>query len=205
MGPLPISKPRDDHDGPKGLLPGYEHVVLHVCEDRRLEEEAWGETRDSRPASVSPAPHSSHKPRGLSTTHLNDGAALSTTRGQCCQLDTPPPIPTTTPQALATPQKCFWCQKGFLYFTSGHRVVGPESRWTEIEFGTIQGKSRDLKFSLYYFEEQQQKDEFNSVVSCLVASDCNRIDCSSLGSSVPGILQARILQWVAMPSSRGSS
>ena len=30
-------------------------------------------------------------------------------------------------------------------------------------------------------------------------------DCSSPGSSVHGILQARILQWVVMPSSRGSS
>ena len=30
-------------------------------------------------------------------------------------------------------------------------------------------------------------------------------DCSPSGSSVPGILQARILEWVAMPSSRGSS
>ena len=31
------------------------------------------------------------------------------------------------------------------------------------------------------------------------------MDCSPLGSSVRGILQARILEWVAMPSSRGSS
>ena len=31
------------------------------------------------------------------------------------------------------------------------------------------------------------------------------MDCSSLGSSVHGILQARTLEWVAMPSSRGSS
>jgi len=31
------------------------------------------------------------------------------------------------------------------------------------------------------------------------------VDCSPSGSSVHGILQARILQWVAMPSSRGSS
>jgi len=28
------------------------------------------------------------------------------------------------------------------------------------------------------------------------------MDCSPPGSSVPGILQARILEWVAMPSSR---
>ena len=31
------------------------------------------------------------------------------------------------------------------------------------------------------------------------------MDSSPLGSSVHGILQARILKWVAMPSSRGSS
>ena len=34
---------------------------------------------------------------------------------------------------------------------------------------------------------------------------CNPLDCSPPGSSVHGILQARILEWVAMPSSTGSS
>ena len=34
---------------------------------------------------------------------------------------------------------------------------------------------------------------------------CNPMDCSPPGSSVHGILQARILEWVTMPSSRGSS
>ena len=34
---------------------------------------------------------------------------------------------------------------------------------------------------------------------------CNPMDCSLPGSSVHRILQARILEWVAMPSSRGSS
>ena len=34
---------------------------------------------------------------------------------------------------------------------------------------------------------------------------CDPVDCSPPGSSVPGVLQARMLQWVAMPSSRGSS
>ena len=34
---------------------------------------------------------------------------------------------------------------------------------------------------------------------------CSPLDCSPPGSSVHGILQARILEWVAMPSSRGSS
>ena len=34
---------------------------------------------------------------------------------------------------------------------------------------------------------------------------CNPMDCSPPGSSVHGILQARMLEWVVMPSSRGSS
>ena len=37
--------------------------------------------------------------------------------------------------------------------------------------------------------------------SCLTL--CDPTDCSPPGSSVQGILQARILEWVAMPSSRG--
>ena len=40
-----------------------------------------------------------------------------------------------------------------------------------------------------------------SLQSCLTLFD--PIDCSLPGSSVHGILQARILEWVAMPSSRG--
>ena len=44
---------------------------------------------------------------------------------------------------------------------------------------------------------------------CLVTQSCpplyNPMDYSRPGASVHGILQARILEWVAMPSSRGSS
>jgi len=42
-----------------------------------------------------------------------------------------------------------------------------------------------------------------SLQSCPVF--CGTMDYSPPGSSVQGILQARILEWVAMPSSRGSS
>ena len=42
-----------------------------------------------------------------------------------------------------------------------------------------------------------------SLQSCLTLWD--PVDCSPQGSSVHGILQARILEWVAMLSSRGSS
>ena len=42
-----------------------------------------------------------------------------------------------------------------------------------------------------------------SLQLCLTLFD--PVDYSPPGSSVHGILQARILEWVAMPSSRGSS
>ena len=45
------------------------------------------------------------------------------------------------------------------------------------------------------------------LVSQSVVSDSfsDPVDCSPPGSSVHGILQARILEWVAIPFSRGSS
>ena len=47
------------------------------------------------------------------------------------------------------------------------------------------------------------------VCVCSIAQSCptlcNVMDCSLPGSSVHGTLQARILEWVAIPSSRGSS
>ena len=43
----------------------------------------------------------------------------------------------------------------------------------------------------------------NLFYSCLAL--CNAMDCSLMGSSVHGIFQARILEWVAILSSRGSS
>ena len=61
---------------------------------------------------------------------------------------------------------------------------------------------------------QGQTAPFQSFVSlwgpcCLVVKSCltlcDPMDCSPPGSSVHGILQARILGWVATPPSRGSS
>ena len=48
------------------------------------------------------------------------------------------------------------------------------------------------------------------VCACTVVSDslyltlCDPMDCSQSGSSVHAVLQARILEWVVMPSSRQS-
>ena len=46
---------------------------------------------------------------------------------------------------------------------------------------------------------------FDECVLIYVGLFCNPLDCNLLGSSVRGIFQARILKWVAISSSRGSS
>ena len=47
--------------------------------------------------------------------------------------------------------------------------------------------------------------ESESEVTQLCLTLCDPVDCSPPGSSVHGILQARILEWVAISLSRGSS
>ena len=46
--------------------------------------------------------------------------------------------------------------------------------------------------------------ESESVIAQSCLTLCNPMDCSPPGSSVHGMLQAKVLEWVAMPCSRGS-
>ena len=59
------------------------------------------------------------------------------------------------------------------------------------------------------FWKDRHKILYVVTVGVLVAQSCptlcESMDCSPLGSSVHGTFQARILEWVTMPSSRGSS
>ena len=72
--------------------------------------------------------------------------------------------------------------------------------------------ARDFCY-LFIFKVGHQKLELKisvraAPVACALQSCltlCDPIDCSLSGSSVHGILQARILEWIAIPSSRGSS
>ena len=41
-------------------------------------------------------------------------------------------------------------------------------------------------------------------VTSVVSDSCEPMDCSPPGSSLHGILQARTLEWVVIPPSRGS-
>ena len=56
---------------------------------------------------------------------------------------------------------------------------------------------------LFSFKMDRWKNE--SVVTQSCSTFCDPMDYSPPGSSVQGILQARILEWVAMPFSKGSS
>ena len=72
--------------------------------------------------------------------------------------------------------------------------------------------------SLYFFSKKippqnlklSDKEGILAIVLLLLSHStcvqlCDLIDCSPPGSFVYGILQARILEWVVMPSSRGTS
>ena len=56
-----------------------------------------------------------------------------------------------------------------------------------------------------HFLLQFMKEKSESEVAQWCLTLCNPTDCSMLDSSVHGILQAKILEWVAVSFSRGSS
>ena len=55
---------------------------------------------------------------------------------------------------------------------------------------------------IWHSKASESESESEVAQSCPTL--CNPVDCSLPGSPVHGILQARILEWVAMPSSPGS-
>ena len=75
-------------------------------------------------------------------------------------------------------------------------------------------KQTPLYTTLFWFITHLQSG-FHHAVSYGIESEsevaqscptlCDPVDCSSPGSSVRGIFQARILEWVAISFSRGSS
>lgn len=80
---LPIGKPRDDHDRPKGLFLGYEHVVLHVYENSWLEKETCGGDRGlwhgGRPSfNRIASPHPGSVPPATICTSLSSNAICNT-------------------------------------------------------------------------------------------------------------------------------
>ena len=73
--------------------------------------------------------------------------------------------------------------------------------WNLLEFLFLNIFNPCLVESAYVEPWIQKESEIAQ--SCLTV--CDPVDCSPPGSSVHGILQARILEWVAISFSRGSS
>ena len=116
---------------------------------------------------------------------------------------------------LLLPGSCCW-KYGCSHWNSvlAHEDMSPTIRmeeqwvWTNPDLWWL-GRRRS-----FYCPSQQTSILIQSCVgfscmhykllqSCLIL--CEPMDCSPLGSSVNGVLQARILEKVAIPSSKGSS
>ena len=67
----------------------------------------------------------------------------------------------------------------------------------DISFGSVSPDIQD--------QDKDLSEKVKVLVTQLCLTLCVPMDCSPPGSSVHGILQARILHWVTIPFSRGSS
>ena len=65
------------------------------------------------------------------------------------------------------------------------------------------GTEKEKLRTLWYFSSDLESVKVLVAQVCLIL--CDPMDCSPPGSSVHRILQARTLEWVAIPFSRGSS
>ena len=60
-------------------------------------------------------------------------------------------------------------------------------------------------FAPFFFKNQNYINTYKVLFAQLCLTPCNPMDCSLPDSSVHGIFKARILEWAAIPFSRGSS
>ena len=74
--------------------------------------------------------------------------------------------------------------------------------WTELNW-VLQKKSSAISGFRSYWRKLTTESESEVAQSCPTL--CDPMDCSPPGSTAHGILQARILEWVAISFSRGSS
>ena len=90
--------------------------------------------------------------------------------------------------------------------SGGLQCMGSQKSWMQLSNKTTMIYSAFLFFSIvaYYKILNIVHCESESEVAQSCPTLCDPMDCSPPGFSVHGILQPRILEWVAMLSSRGS-
>ena len=122
--------------------------------------------------------------------------------------------PVVSPPGIIFPSSCFpavlspsvhlfgkavyWCRSETMkrFLTSASAILSPWDLCMLLEYMDLTSDNREMIKTV-----QRPCPVLRSVMS----DSCDPMDYSPAGSSVPGILQARILEWVAMPSSRASS
>ena len=108
-------------------------------------------------------------------------------------------MPPTSPPALNFSQHQGFCNGSALH------IGWPKYIFSITWYGSCRLPPYNLhsQYHAYNAENSEVRLCAKSLQRCLTL--CNPMDCSPPDPSAHGILQVRILQWVAMPSSRGSS
>ena len=91
--------------------------------------------------------------------------------------------------------------RGVSFLPTPHNFLPwPRLAWDVSSFGTPSAPLLQVLQAGFSTALGKVKSKVKAVQSCLML--CDPMDCSLPGFSVHGILQARILQWVAFPFSR---
>ena len=141
---------------------------------------------------------------------LGRGQGISFTKCPVPSPLTPAPHPPTPPPTMHT----FSVEgpgllSASVTFLSTSHPSSPDQSWQDISCSWVFLLKRDVGPTVssdrtpFWSLRSLACMGVKSLLSCLTL--CDPMDCSPPGSSVHGILHARILEWVARPFSRGSS
>ena len=142
--------------------------------------------------------------------------AAAIREASCARWGSEPPDPSQRPSDGHLPKRYLWHldSAGLCHCSlSGFKNTWNQQQKPEAKSGALgePGLHAEIGLALEGHVDRRAMEHFDLfcaqcaklLQSCPTL--CNPTDCSLPGFSVPGILQVRILEWVAMPSSRGSS
>ena len=159
---------------------------------KNLRAMTWGQVKTWGCAITSPTSPSSHSFKDLPIILLSDEAY-------------------TLPQmafSLLTAQSGYTLVHTLALLISGQVIQEPATAHYMLQLGRPNGFPLDLQISnllMFILYLKWLKELYSAESLQLSLTLCDSMDCSLLGSSVHGILQARIQKWVAISFSRGSS